>query len=516
MKKDSLSVLIHSLTQSEKRQFVLENASSRSATYMKLYAWYAKQQTPHAPDEKTVTQFKITQGNFAVLKNYLSSKIHDLLVRNAAGKSTAIYVQNLLAQAEVLFKRGLNSHARKITRKAAQIAESNELFPLLLAVYSLEEDNARSPSDVAEDRKRYSRKKEILNIIHNEYDCQEFSQRIIGLGVDVNYARLPEERQKLSKLGKDPMMFSDHLLLSNTAFHHLMHGRLHYFTMIMDVNGLLKLSHDHFSYFDNKPAAAKMYPDYFLGMAYSNLNNVIQLGSAQEVKSTIEKWQKIPSLFKNCFSEHHFAQYRLFDIERQIRLTLIEGTSEKILPVFVRKAAQVKKDLPYYPAFEKNMRFFIALGKYLAGEYKAALRLLLDELKEVSTGNRQYRFMLRALLLQLIIHCDLKHEETVEELSKQLQRFIDRENCGQFPENLFPEFFSLWVSTPEGKRQLLFKKTFEKVAAAFEAQRDWQFGINNRFIMAWLIKNARAVNFNQALLIWNKAFDGQLQQSRKA
>lgn len=295
-----------------------------------------------------------------------------------------------------------------------------------------------------------------------------------------------------------------------------MHGRLHYYTITVDVNGLLKLSHDHFSYFENKPSAAQIYPDYFLGMSYSNLNNVIQLGGDQEITSTIEKWKKIPIKYKNCFSEHHFAQYRLFDIELQIRLSLKEGRSEQILPTLARKTRQIKNDLPYFPAFEKNMRFFIALGKYLEGEYKAALRLLLDELTEISTGNRQYRFMLRAMLLQLIIHCDLKHEETVEELTRQLQRFIDRENCQQFPENLFPAFFTRWVSSPESKRPLLFKKTVEKITSVFESQRDWQFGINNRFIMAWLIKNAQAVRFNEALLIWNNAFRIQLERHRKA
>lgn len=483
---------------------------------MKLYMWYAKQQTPHAPDEKTIKQFKITQGNLAVHKNYLSSKIFDLLVSNAADKSTAIHVQNLLAQAEVLFKRGLNNHAQKIARKAAQIAESNELFPLLLAIYALEDNYVRKPSEMAELSKRYPRKKELLNIIHNEYDCQEFSQRIVGLGAGLNYARLPEERQKLATLGNDPMMFSDHLPLSNAAFLHLMHGRLHYFTMTMDVNGLLKLSRDHFSYFENKPAALQAHTDHFLGMAYSNLNNVIQLGREQEIKSTIEKWHNIPAQCKHVFSEHHFAQYRLFDIELQIRLTLKEGTCEKILPALSRKTAQIKKDLPYYPVFEKNMRFFIALGKYLAGENKSALRLLLDELKDGSTGNGQYRFILRALLLQLIIHCDLKHGEIVEELSKQLQRFIHRENCSQFPENLFPEFFSRWYSTPELKRQTLFKKTLEKTTAVFVAQHDWQFGINNRFIMAWLIKNTHEVSFNEALLIWNTGFGRQLELHRKA
>jgi hypothetical protein len=516
MKTDPLSILIHSLTQSEKRQFVLENSSSRSATYMKLYTWYAKQQVPQAPDANAVKQFKITQGNLAVHKNYLSTKIHDLLVRNAAGKSTTIHVQNLIAQAEVLYKRGLNSHAAKIARRAAQLAESNELFPLVLAVYTLEDDNARSPSEVAELSKRYPRKKELLNIIRNEYDCQEFSQRIIALGSDLNYARLPEERQKLTHLANDPMMFSDHLLLSTNAFHHLMHGRLHYYTMAMDVKGLLKLSHDHFSYFENKPAAAQHYPDYFLGMAYSNLNNVIQLGSDQTIKSTIEKWKKIPTHYKTCFSEHHFAQYRLFDIELQIRLSLKEGRSEQILPILARKARQIKNDMPYFPAFEKNMRFFIALGKYLAGEHKASLRLLIDELTEISSGNRQYRFMLRAMLLQLIIHSDMKHEETVEELTRQLERFIQRENCTRFPESSFIGFFTSWINTPELKRLPLFNKTIEKITAAFEAQRDWQFGINNRFIMAWLIKNAQGISFNEALVIWNNEFQLRINSYRSA
>ncbi|MCU0435330.1 MAG: hypothetical protein MUC87_17875 [Bacteroidia bacterium] len=512
MKTDSLSQLIHSLSQSEKRQFVLENSVSRgSSTYMKLYAWYARQTVPQSPDEKTIRSLKLTPASLAVLKNYLSTKILDLLVRNAGSKSTTLYVQNLLAQAEVLFTRGLHSQARKITRRALQVAETNELFPLQLAIYALEETHAGSHSEVEEVHKSFARKKELLKIIGNEYDCLEFSQRIVALGTDLNYARLPEERQKLARFANDPMMMSDHLPLSTSAFHHLMHGRLHYYTMALDVNGMLKMSRDHFSYFENKPAAAHKDPDFFLGMTYSILNNVMQLGSQAEVTDILSRWAKLPVQYKTCFGERHLAQYRVFTHELQIRLMLIEGRSVQILPALLRKTKQLKNDLQYYPAFETNMRFFIALGKYLAGDYKGSLRILIDELSETSSGNRRYRFVLRAMLLQLVIHCEQKHEDTVEELTRNLQRFIDRENCRLFPENLFPEFFMNWVETPDTKRQALFRKTIEKITAAFAEQKDWQFGINNRFFMAWLIQHARQIGFDEALLVWNTEFRKRLE-----
>ncbi|MGL5891773.1 MAG: hypothetical protein ACRC3B_17910, partial [Bacteroidia bacterium] len=183
MKNDPLWHLVHSLSQSEKRQLVIESDDKKQKpAYMLLYKWYVKQTTAESPTGSVLKQLKLTPATLAVQKNYLSGKITELMARNAGNSTDVMLVRNLAAQAEALFQRGLRDHAKRTLRRAFQIAEYAELFILQLELIELIETNAITYSDFEANMQYVPRKEELLKIIENEFNCYKLSISVIALG----------------------------------------------------------------------------------------------------------------------------------------------------------------------------------------------------------------------------------------------------------------------------------------------------------------------------------------------
>lgn len=507
MKNDPLWHLVHSLSQSEKRQLVIESGDRKPLpAYLALYKWYVKQSTPQSPGKEVIAMLKLTPATLAVQKNYLSAKITDLMVRSAGDSSNTLAIRNLLSQAEVLSKRGLQDHAKRVLRKATALAEGSDMFVYQLALYDLQEDSIISHADVRDTQRFQEKKKQLFRIIENENECLIFSQRVIALGTDMNYARLPAEKKKMEVIARDPLMYGNELALSLDAYHHLMHGRIHFYTMSQDVKGVLQFYKDHFAYFDKHPETANRDPSYFLGLSYSVISSVIQLGSAKQVEDVMARWAKMPTVYKDIFTGFFTQQYAFYSSELAVRMLMLEGKTELLVREFPRIRKLKTVEHQYQITFQANMLFFIAFGNYVSGKYKEALRLLIDELSDESSGNRRYRFLLRAMILRLMIHCDQLHDEVVEDLARQLEKFLRRENCLDFPEGLIPDFFLKWAETPPRQRAALCQTALDQLIFLLTDQSDWQFGINNRFFIAWLLACAKGISLNTAILNWNNQF----------
>ncbi|MGL5889855.1 MAG: hypothetical protein ACRC3B_08215, partial [Bacteroidia bacterium] len=194
----------------------------------------------------------------------------------------------------------------------------------------------------------------------------------------------------------------------------------------------------------------------------------------------------------------------------------INGKTELIVKEFPNMNKLESIGHSYTKTYVKNMLFFKALAYYVTGKYKESLKILVDELSDENSGSGRYRFLLRAMTLRLIIHCDQKNDDTVEVLTQGLIRFLNRENCMSFPEGEFCQFFLNWTGKTENARQKLFKKTIQKIKTRFEEQSDWQFAVSNRFFLAWLIKNSENISYNDALLQWNVMLQKTLSEKIKA
>jgi hypothetical protein len=507
MKNDPLWHLVHALSQSEKRQLVIESDDKKQQpAYMLLYKWYVKQPTAESPSGKVLKQLKLTSATLAVQKNYLSGKITELMARNAGNSSDVMLVRNLTAQAEALFQRGLRDHAKKTLRRAFQIAEYAELFIQELELIDLIETNAITYSDFEANTQYAPRKTELLKIIENEFNCHRLSISVISLGMTMDFARSAAEKKKLKEAASDPLMYGNEKTKSLKARHHLTHARIQFYNMSQDTISMLKLCEDHFDYFDKNKESAGRDANYFIAMTYSVLSNLIQLANQNRVKDALKRWNRLPIDYKEIMTPFLTQQYNFYNAELLMRMHMLEGQPEKLMNDLPDIQALMRVDHHYQQVYINGMRFYEAMAYYSLGKYKEALKYLLDDLQDESIANRRYRFVLRSMLLRLMIHCDMQHDDVTEGLALQLERFVKKNNALTYADGLLVDFFKNWTAASSSQRKKYCTQTAEKLTARYAQQNDWQFAINNRFCIAWMVAKGNDTTLGKALITCNQQF----------
>jgi hypothetical protein len=507
MKNDPLWHLVQSLTQSEKRQFVLENKDQKpSSGFMALYQWYAKQQEPVSPNAAALKKLNLTPATLAVQKNYLNGKLTDFLARAVKDNSDTQHMRQLLSQAEVLYQRGLRDHAKKIIRRAFQLAEFTELHIYQLALYELMENYVLTSSDFAEIAEFDQKKQRIMRTMETEIDCHRLSVAVISLGTEMDFARTPAEKKRLKEIAENPLLLGNQEIPSLRARYHLTHALTHFYNLVQDSPRMVNLGLEHFRFFDKNPAFAGRDMAFFVGMSYNMVVNLIQLGHPHQVKDVISRWHRLPKDYKREMTDFFLHLHHFFSSELEFRVLLLQGKPELMIKEFPRVRKLKATEHQYQQAYINNVRFYEALACYFSGLRKEALRILLDELQDESIINRRYRLVMRSMLLRLIIHCDEEHDDVVEELVRQLERFVKKHHCQHFCDGIMVVFFKKWPGLTHPQRRTLFTSTIEQLEMRYTEQRDWQFAINYRFCLAWMYTKFKEPDFGKALLLCNNIF----------
>lgn len=309
-------------------------------------------------------------------------------------------------------------------------------------------------------------------------------------------------------------MYGDEKTKSFKARHHLSHARIQFYNMSQDTKSMLKLCTDHFNFFDSNKKEAGRDANYFLAMTYSALSNIIQLGSKEIVKDSLKRWERLPIEYKEIMTPFLTQQYNFYNAELIMRMHMLNARPEMLIKDVPKIQALMQVDHYYQQAYINGMRFYEAMAYYTAARHKDALKSLLDDLRDESVANRRYRFVLRSMLLRLIIHCDQQHDDITEELAHQLDRFVKKNNAQPFADGLLATFFKNWAASSQAGRKKLCSETAEKLTARYAQQHDWQFAINNRFCIAWMIANSKQISFGKALSVSNSQFFELLQKSK--
>ncbi|MCA6362378.1 MAG: hypothetical protein IM638_05030 [Bacteroidetes bacterium] len=507
MKNDPLWHLVHALTQSEKRQFVLENKDQKSATgFMALYHWYTRQDEPGSPNTAVLKKLKLTPATLAVQKNYLNGKLTDFLARTVNDNSDTQQIRLMLSQAEALYQRGLRDHAKKIIRRAFQLAAFNELHIYQLALYELIESYVVTPADFLEVAEFDKKKQEVMRTMEVEIACHRLSADVISLGVEMDFARTPAEKKRLKQVAANPLMHSNQEIPSLRARYHLTHAQTHFYNLVQDSPRMVNLALEHFRFFDKNPAYAGRDMSYFVGMCYNMVVNLIQLGHPHQVKDVVARWHRLPKDYKREMSDFFQQQHRFFSSELTFRWQLLQGNPEMLIKELPLVQKLKATEHQYQQAFINNIRFYEALAYYFSGKRKDALRMLLDELQDESIINRRYRLVMRSMMLRLIIHCDEEHDDVVEELAKQLDRFVKKHHAQHFCDGIMVSFFKKWPGLSISQRRILFSSTVAQIEKRYAEQCDWQFAINYRFCLAWMYTKFEEPDFGKALLLCNRTF----------
>ena len=127
-KEDHLFQLIKSLDQGEKRYLSLNITNQKSdepKDYLRLFDFLQKRSEYEEDIAKQELSHIIPLHRFAAAKNYLYSKLLNLLRDYHADDSVDTQIRNYLQLVEMLFKKGLIRQAEKQLSSAKKLAEKH-------------------------------------------------------------------------------------------------------------------------------------------------------------------------------------------------------------------------------------------------------------------------------------------------------------------------------------------------------------------------------------------------------
>lgn len=225
--KDSLFQLIHSLTKSEKRYFVLSNSlHSGKKEYMELYNFLESQSEYNEKAIKKHFKGRKMMENFSVMKSYLFEQIVSSLKRMGTYKDSDSDVNEVIETYKVLRYKGFSKEAKNYLNKAKVIATEDEsflrLYYILIQEYIEIVSNQKTTEvskflEISQYRKLVLSKIEQYTLLADAF----YSQRIYLRSRQ--YARTVQEQQQLYTYIKPLLDMSPSMLTSRTSqgFYHL-------------------------------------------------------------------------------------------------------------------------------------------------------------------------------------------------------------------------------------------------------------------------------------------------------
>jgi hypothetical protein len=498
MKNDPLWHLVHALTPSEKRQFALEHKKNKGG-YAALYNWYCKQSEPESPGTDVLKKLNLSAGALAVQKNYLSSKLIELMMKNSASLTHTLRVRNLLSQAEVLFLRGLRDHASRLESKIEQITSEYGLYSYELALFELQEVSIANYKEFNETIDYAGKKRKLISLIDEEITCLELSKKIIRLSRNLDYARTKEERDYYETEFAGELMDGRKAVKGAQAACNLLHARMHFYNMMQNKTEIRKLYSEFVAFWGENEKLLAQDPMFYIAMSYNLIVNLIAFVEDDDRAMLKKHWYEIPEKLRPLLTPFLIQRIRFYDAEHKLRVMAQEGEVEKMLGVLPEIQVLKQTDHQHTKTFTESIRYYEAMVMYCSGKLKEALKHLLDDLSDDDVTDRRYRIVLRSMILQLIIHTDLANMEVTERLGSQLNRFLKKNKSTHYTEGSLPEFF-LALTTASGRTKTkLATDLYNELLRQIHHTGDWQFLTNQHLFMAWLKKNSAGLEWSQAL-----------------
>ena len=501
MNSDSIWPLVQALSKAEKRQFVIEGLSGkRSGGYIELFRWYARQKSPATPGADVMRKLGLTPNRLAVQKNYLNEKLNEFLGRAYTLPTNLAGVRQLLIQAEALYSRGLSDNAARVLKKARELASKNNMFVQQLDALEVQEANSLSYAQVAGLKQTSAEKLRLLPVMENIYKCQQFSHEILVMAAEIDYARTAAQRRTMKHYARHELL-QQHTTVTQSvsASFFLLHARLHFTRTAQDPAGYIKATLEQMNLFDAYPHITASEINYYITMVFNTVIVMQQVGTSAQFQEQLKRWNRLCTEYAHALDETSLLHFKFNHSELVMRLSITSGDTETMVKELPRFRQLLKVYHSYRPVYAQSMRFYAAIAYYTSGRYKQAHELLRENINALKLSSQRYRILLRSLLLQLMIHCNQQHDDVIEYLVKQLTLLIKRQRSIGFAEGLIPQFFERWLKASAKNRPLLMRELYSQIIERYSTQRDWQFGSNNLFFMAWLLEGATGITWGQAL-----------------
>ena len=460
-KEDHLFQLIKSLDQGEKR-FISLNISSQKGDenkdYLRLFDFLQKL---HEYEEDIVKQqlsHLIPIHRFAAVKNYLYTKLLNLLRDYHADDSVDTQIRNYLQLVEMLFKKGLIRQAEKQLSSAKKLAEKHFKNRQLIQIYDWEY-SISTVSETAVEREFTFRRidleeQQALKNLSAQFDYHRLHFKLFNHLYQYGVPQKEEDRIFFREILNDPLMLQEPDVPPYT---------LDLYYSILNACNYMCADYEQAAVAGK--ARLKVFAkheDFAIGESYqyaAAINNYLQN------INNLAKWQEMELIIESANNFADKQQKKILAVSYMLFKFVVHQFKIKTLMaqrLFVETGFWVKqhqKDIHALldqKAKEKNVYILplsISVNCFILGKNEDALnwiRTILNDDRN-SIRNDIYNF---SAIFNLMIHYELGNFSLLEYQQQSLQRYLNEQGKNSDFETLVPNLLLKMADRKPGRDEL--------------------------------------------------------------
>ncbi len=327
--KDTLFILVKSLSKSEKRQFKLYVGRLGGNTDSKFLALFNLMDKMSEYDEQVILKSGIVKKQqLSNLKAHLYKQVLVSLRLNPTHQNVRFQIREQLDFATILYHKGLYKQSLKMLDRAKNIAIDNEEKNMAYEIVELEkvietQYITRSIENRADELSVQAKELSMQNVIASK--LSNLSLQLYGIMLKTGYVKSDEESQVITKYFYDRIPEYDIEKLGFREKLWLYKAHLWYSFLVQDFLGCYKYSNKWVNLFYKNPNMISLNPVFFLKGNNYLLESMFLIKHRTKFRETVEKleetlaWEKFP---KNDNVE---ALSFLYIYNNKLNLHFLEG-----------------------------------------------------------------------------------------------------------------------------------------------------------------------------------------------
>lgn len=426
--KDSLFLLIKSLSKSEKRQFKLyagRLGGNAEANFMALFAVMDKMDV--YDEQLILKKTNIKKQQISNSKAHLYKQILISLRLSPIHQNTRTQIREQLDFATILYNKGLYKQSLKILEKTKNVAISKEEYTLAYELVELEkviesQYITRSMSDRADmlavEAKNISAKNVVVSKLSN------LSLQLYSWFLQHGYVRNDNDFKTVNNYYEARLpkfVFSDQ---GFTGKMFLFQAKLWYGFIIQDFLSCYRYSQKLVALFDEYPDMKQLHPVFYLKAVNYSLESLFYLRQTYKFNETLIALEDSIEYQRFFVNENTQLLSNLYLYQHKINLYYLEGEFTKGTKFVPEVLSQIK-------AFGKKidshhvMLFYYKIGcmYFGAGDYANCI-LYLNKIIQNKDLKMREDLLCYTRVLDLVAHYESGQDQHIDELIKSTYKFL--------------------------------------------------------------------------------------------
>lgn len=499
----SLSELIHSMKQSEKRYFKIYSSlhvKGDANNYVALFNAIDKQKTYNEKELLKKHKHEPFSKNFRFAKHYLYRLLLKSMRIYHADSTVESEVQNTIRDINFLNKNGLYAQSSKLLTKAKKTATEFEKHFTMLELLRIEQkitQRLTKPQNVQNTLNDiYNKQMQQMENLSNVISYQWLLDKLFAFTRLVGQTADKKSKEKYTQILEHPLLKDEKYATTDTSkvlFHQIFAA---YYFYTKDYYKSNDHSRKIISIIENKGTDIMNNPlDYLLFLSRL-IVSYETLGNRSRVLELIQKTQSIVKEIKteiptntliHIYGQEHSFYFHTGQFQKALDM----------IPQFNTILEKGKKEVPIeIPAL---LHYNFAYINFVTGNYKEALVWINQILKQKRSIVRK-DIMRITHILNLLTHFELDNRDYSENLYLSLHRMFVKDNAlGKFEKTAL-ELISKQLSFVGSRDEKIkfFKKIYNELKKAIKDPAEYQ-KLEQFDLVSWLESKIKGKTFSEIM-----------------